>query len=85
MKNAVKTGYWNLFSFNPELKAQGKNPFTLSSNIGDGSYRDFLSNETRYSKLLFENLQRGEYLFKKSENISKANFERLMRLVDLYK
>ena len=85
MKNAVKSGYWNLFSFNPELKAQGKNPFTLSSNIGDGSYRDFLSNETRYSKLLFENLQRGEYLFKKSENISKANFERLMRLVDLYK
>lgn len=85
MKNAVKTGYWNLFSFNPELKAQGKNPFTLSSSIGDGSYRDFLSNETRYSKLLFENLQRGEYLFKKSENISKANFERLMRLVDLYK
>ena len=85
MKNAVKSGYWNLFSFNPELKAQGKNPFTLSSSIGDGSYRDFLSNETRYSKLLFENLQRGEYLFKKSENISKANFERLMRLVDLYK
>ena len=85
MKNAVKTGYWNLFSFNPELKTQGKNPFTLSSSIGDGSYRDFLSNETRYSKLLFENLQRGEYLFKKSENISKANFERLMRLVDLYK
>ena len=85
MKNAVKTGYWNLFSFNPELKAQGKNPFTLSSSIGDGSYRDFLSNETRYSKLLFENLQRGEYLFKKSENISKAHFERLMRLVDLYK
>ena len=85
MKNAVKSGYWNLFSFNPELKAQGKNPFTLSSSIGDGSYRDFLSNETRYSKLLFENLQRGEYLFKKSENVSKANFERLMRLVDLYK
>ena len=85
MKNAVKSGYWNLFSFNPELKAQGKNPFTLTSSIGDGSYRDFLSNETRYSKLLFENLQRGEYLFKKSENISKANFERLMRLVDLYK
>ena len=85
MKNAVKSGYWNLFSFNPELKAQGKNPFTLSSSIGDGSYRDFLSNETRYSKLLFENLQRGEYLFKKRENISKVNFERLMRLVDLYK
>ena len=85
MKNAVKTGYWNLFSFNPELKSQGKNPFTLTSSAGDGSYRDFLNDETRYSKLVFENLQRAEYLFKKSENVSKDKFERLRRLVDFYK
>ena len=26
MKAAVKAGYWNLFSFNPALKAEGKNP-----------------------------------------------------------
>ncbi len=31
MKKAVKAGYWNLFSFNPQLKAEGKNPFTLTS------------------------------------------------------
>ncbi len=29
MKKAVKAGYWNLFSFNPALKAEGKNPFTV--------------------------------------------------------
>jgi len=37
MKKAVKAGYWNLFSFNPDLKAEGKNPFTLTSKEGDGS------------------------------------------------
>ena len=36
MKKAVKAGYWNLFSFNPALKAEGKNPFTLTSKEGDG-------------------------------------------------
>ncbi len=48
MKAAVKAGYWNLFSFNPTLKAEGKN---LSSKPGDGSYQAFLANETRYSSL----------------------------------
>ena len=49
MKKAVAAGYWNLFSYNPALKAEGKNPFTLTSKPGDGSYQDFLNNETRYS------------------------------------
>ena len=26
MKKAVECGYWNLFRFNPALKAEGKNP-----------------------------------------------------------
>ena len=45
MKKAGKAGYWNLFSFNPALKAEGKNPFTLTSKEGDGSYQEFLNNE----------------------------------------
>ena len=28
MKRAVECGYWNMFRFNPMLKAEGKNPFT---------------------------------------------------------
>ena len=34
MKKAVAAGYWNLFSFDPAKKAQGKNPFTLTSKEG---------------------------------------------------
>ncbi len=85
MKAAVKAGYWNLFSFNPALKAEGKNPFTLTSKAGDGSYQDFLNNETRYTRLTRSFPDRAEILFAKSEETAKARFEHLQKLVELYK
>ena len=52
MKKAVEAGYWNLFTFNPANKAQGKNPFTLTSKAVDNEkYQALLANETRYSRL----------------------------------
>lgn len=85
MKAAVAAGYWNLFSFNPALKAEGKNPFTLTSKPGDGTYQNFLANETRYSALTRKFPERAEFLFKKSEDVAKARYDHLMKLVDLYK
>ena len=85
MKKAVAAGYWNLFSYNPALKAEGKNPFTLTSKPGDGTYQDFLNNETRYSRLTRSFPDRAEKLFKASEEAAKARYEHLLRLVELYK
>ncbi len=85
MKSAVTSGYWNLFSFNPALKAEGKNPFTLAAKPVEGKYQEFLANETRYSSLVREFPERAEILFKNSENAAKARFEHLQRLIELYK
>ncbi|MBR5866992.1 MAG: pyruvate:ferredoxin (flavodoxin) oxidoreductase [Spirochaetaceae bacterium] len=85
MKKAVASGYWNLFSFNPALKAEGKNPFTLTSKAGDGTYQEFLANETRYSALTRKFPERAEVLFKRNEEVAKARFEHLQKLVELYK
>ena len=85
MKKAVKAGYWNLFSFNPALKAEGKNPFTLTSKQGDGSYQEFLNNEARYTRLVKPFPERAERLFAKSEEVANERFEHLQRLVELYK
>ena len=85
MKKAVAAGYWNLFSYNPALKAEGKNPFTLTSKAGDGTYQDFLNNEARYTRLIKPFPERAERLFKESEDAAKARFEHLERLVELYK
>ncbi len=85
MKSAVKSGYWNLFSFNPALKAEGKNPFTLTSKPGDGTYQEFLKNETRYTRLERAFPERAAKLFGDSEKAAAERYEHLLRLVELYK
>ena len=85
MKAAVKSGYWNLFSFNPALKAEGKNPFTLTSKPGDGTYQEFLKNETRYTRLERAFPERAAKLFSDSEKAAAERYEHLLRLVELYK
>ena len=85
MKKAVKAGYWNLFSFNPALKAEGKNPFTLTSKEGDGTYQEFLNNESRYTRLVKPFPERAEKLFAESEKVANERYQHLLKLVDLYK
>ncbi len=50
-KLAVESGYWPLYRYNPELKAQGKNPFILDCKKPDGTLQEFLSGEVRYASL----------------------------------
>ena len=87
MKKAVKAGYWNLFSFNPALKAEGKNPFSFTSEKGVNfdDYQAFLNNEARYTRLVKPFPERADKLFKKSEEAAKARYDHLQKLVELYK
>jgi pyruvate-ferredoxin/flavodoxin oxidoreductase len=50
-KNAVQTGYWPLFRFNPALADSGKNPFVLDSKTPNLPVEKFMYNETRYTML----------------------------------
>ena len=86
MKKAVESGYWNLFTFNPALKAQGKNPFTLTSKAVDGEkYQNLLATETRYSRLTRAFPDRAKKLFEENQKAAEARYEHLTRLVELYK
>ena len=84
MKRAVDCGYWNMFRYNPALKAQGKNPFTIDSKQATGSYQDFLMNEARYSSLTRSFPERAKALFQKSEETAKARYAHLLKLQELY-
>lgn len=84
MKKAVDCGYWNMFRYNPALKAEGKNPFTVDSKEGSESYRDFIMNEARYSSLTRSFPERAEVLFKQAEDTAKARYNHLQKLKDLY-
>ena len=84
MKKAVECGYWNMFRYNPALKAEGKNPFTIDSKPATGDYKAFLLNEARYSALTRSFPERAETLFAQSEQTALERYEHLLRLQDLY-
>ena len=77
MKKAVECGYWNMFRYNPTLKAEGKNPFILDSKAPTTSYRDFILGEARYSALTRSFPERAEELFKKAEEKSVDRYDEL--------
>ena len=85
IKKAVDTGYWNLFRYNPALKAEGKNPFTLDSKAPKGGYQEFLMNEARYARLAASNPERAANLFAQNEKAAMDRYDYLTRLVELYK
>ena len=84
MKKAVEAGYWNMFRYNPALKAEGKNPFTLDSKPATGDYKEFISGETRYSRLKLAFPERAEELFEKAAENATARYDHLLRLQKLY-
>ena len=84
MKKAVECGYWNLFRFNPALKAEGKNPLTLDIKAPAGGYQEFLMNEARYSSLTRSFPDRAKELFALNEETAKARYEKLLRLQKMY-
>jgi len=75
-KNAVNSGYWFTFRFNPEAEKK----FTLDSKAPTGSYADFILTETRYSALTRSFPERAKELFAKAEEDAKSRYEYLANL-----
>ena len=84
MKRAVDCGYWNLFRFNPALKAEGKNPFILDSKAPSADYREFILGEARYSSLTRSFPERAEELFSQAEKGALDRYAHLLKLSKLY-
>lgn len=83
-KKAVAAGYWNLFRYNPELIAQGKNPFSLDSKAPSADYVEFIEGETRYSALKRAFPGKAEELFAIAAENSIEKYNKLAKLVDYY-
>ncbi|MBN2327839.1 MAG: pyruvate:ferredoxin (flavodoxin) oxidoreductase [Candidatus Omnitrophica bacterium] len=50
-KQAVESGHWPLYRYNPALAAEGKNPLLLDSKDPKISYQDFAYAQTRFKML----------------------------------
>ncbi len=80
MKQAVRSGYWHLLRFNPDLAAKGENPLSIDSPAPSQSYREFIMGEVRYDSLRLKFPERAEQLFTKAEQMADERYEKLLNL-----
>ncbi len=84
-KKAVEAGYWHLYRYNPALKEEGKNPFSLDSKAPNtDEFKNFLMGEVRYNALARQNPERAEALFDSAVENAKDRYDYLTRLTALY-
>ena len=69
-----------MYRFNPLLKEEGKNPFTLDSKDPTGDFQSFIKNEVRYSSLVRTFPEIAQELFDKTEQYAKERLESYKKL-----
>ena len=82
-KEAVTSGYWPLFRFDPRLVAEGKNPLQLDSKAPSTSFEDFTSKQNRFRMLKKANPEQAEELMEASARDFAARFDLYQKLADL--
>ncbi|MBS4957919.1 MAG: pyruvate:ferredoxin (flavodoxin) oxidoreductase [Clostridium sp.] len=82
MEEAVKAGYWHLYRYNPELKEEGKNPFSLDSKEPQGSFRDFIMDQVRYAAIAKQFPEQAEELFQMTEEHARQKYAELKKLAE---
>ena len=81
-KKAVEAGYWHLYRYNPDLKAQGKAPFILDSKKPSGDFQEFLMGENRFASLKLAFPEKAEALYKKTERDSQERYRTYAALAE---
>jgi len=78
---AVKSGYWHLYRYNPELEKEGKNPMQLDSKEPQWElFQDFLRSEVRYTSLLKQFPEQAKELFVAAEENAKWRYTGYKRM-----
>jgi pyruvate-ferredoxin/flavodoxin oxidoreductase len=84
MADAVKSGYWHNYRYNPLLEEAGKNPFTLDSKEPDWSlFQEFLNSEVRYTSLKKAFPEEAERLFVLAERDAKWRYNNYKRMAEM--
>ena len=83
-KSLVDSGLWPLYRFNPDLAAEGKNPFKLDSKPPKQSVKDFVSTETRFNMLFKSKPDEAAALMAKSQSFVDMRVRQYQQLESLY-
>ena len=80
-KAAVACGYWHLWRYNPQLEAEGKNPFTLDSPAPNwDEFENFLKGEVRYASVLKQYPDEAAELFAAAKENAQWRYNNYRRL-----
>ena len=80
-KAAVACGYWHLWRYNPELEAQGQNPFTLDSPEPNwDNFEEFLKGEVRYASVQKQYPDEAAELFAAAKENAQWRYNNYRRL-----
>ncbi|MDO9465375.1 MAG: pyruvate:ferredoxin (flavodoxin) oxidoreductase [bacterium] len=82
-KNAVASGYWPLYRYNPELTDQGENPLILDSKEPQIPFSDYAYNENRYRVLKKIDPKRADKLMKFAQQNVTQRFKLYKQLAEL--
>lgn len=81
-KLAVESGFWPMYRYNPQLKAEGKNPFILDSKEPDGTIQEFLAGENRFAALEKSFPEESKRLRAQIEVEVNEKYEKLKKLAE---
>ena len=62
-KDAVTSGFWPLYRYDPRLAHAGEHAFHLDSRKPRKPFKEFAMQEARFAMLARSNPQHAEYLF----------------------
>jgi pyruvate-ferredoxin/flavodoxin oxidoreductase len=77
---AVESGYWPLYRYNPELAAEGRNPFQLDSKEPAIPLKDYIYTEARYRVLQQSNPDAARYLLGQAQQAVTDRWRRYEQL-----
>ncbi|WP_303901303.1 pyruvate:ferredoxin (flavodoxin) oxidoreductase [Thiohalomonas denitrificans] len=77
---AVRSGHWPLLRYDPRRIDQGQNPLQLDSKKPSIGYRDFVSNETRFSMLWHSHPDNAERFLHESQVEAVARYRHYEQL-----
>ena len=78
MNNAVRSGYWHLLRYNPDLREEGKNPLSIDCEKPSEDYIKFLMGEVRYNSLKLKFPDAAQDLFEQSRDAAASRFATLL-------
>lgn len=87
-KEAVESGYWQLYRYNPQLVEKGKDPMVLDYKKADFSkMRNFLEKQTRFSALhtIKDDQEVVEELLNRTKDDAEDRSENYVKLVSQVK